>query len=334
MENFFVPVFYTILQIITLLALGFASRRFLKLPKELFSGIAGFIAKVGLPILFFARLSTTNMQSVIEGWLLPFLCIVINGISLGVPFIISRFTGYSQHHKRLITALAGFGNSGFMPLTLADLLAAGIPLVAMHFNPDQATLYIGLFLLVQSPLLWSIGNFLVSGKTGPFQPKYLITPSLIGIVTGLVFAVLGAGPLFQNVELPFYYIHQGMKSVGETVLPLVIFNLGSMIADIEIPKDKIHHFIKMSAAVNIFRLLVLPALFYTYFFLLQPLLKLPMPVVWIIFLETHVPTATNLSIMAATAKCNEHETSFTLLTGYIFYPIILPFSLSYFLSLI
>jgi hypothetical protein len=89
----------------------------------------------------------------------------------------------------------------------------------------------------------------------------------------------------------------------------------------------------MAAAVAGVRYVALPLCFVAvYLLLLRPLGFTPVQD-WVLFLEMHVPPATNLTIMAVRAERNEHHVSFTLLVTYLLYIVVLPLFMYVFLRL-
>ncbi len=87
----------------------------------------------------------------------------------------------------------------------------------------------------------------------------------------------------------------------------------------------------MTGAVSLVRLVLLPCLFYASFFGVLRHLSLAPAVLFVLFLETHTPPATNLSLIAGEAGVNEHHAAVTLLGNYILYLLLMPIYLTVFL---
>jgi len=229
--------------------------------------------------------------------------------------------------------MSAFGNSAYIPLTLIEIFPVTLPAVAGRFGLEIPTLYIGVYLLVLSPLLWSVGNFLVSGGSGRIKLKDFLSAPLIGILAGFSVVFLHLQPVLFNPKLPFFHIYSALNRIAPVTLPLIMISLGSMIANLSYKKDKNHSRIKVTLCVSLIRFLFLPALFFSLYFLLFKKLALSPVQIWVIFLEMHIPPAANLSVMAAQAEINEDTVSFTLLVTYILYLFLLPLYLLFFLSL-
>jgi len=119
--------------------------------------------------------------------------------------------------------------------------------------------------------------------------------------------------------------------LAPTTLPLALLKLGALIGGLKLRKDDLKLVIGISGAVAIVRLVLLPALFYEFFFGLLRNMNLAPVVVFVLFLEMHTPPATNLSLMAGEAGVNEHHTAVTLLGSYVLYLVLMPVYLTIFL---
>ena len=229
--------------------------------------------------------------------------------------------------------MASFGNSAYIPITLIEIFPVTLPLVADRFGLAIPTLYVGTYLLVLSPLLWSVGNFLVSGNSDRIKIKDFISAPLIGIVSGFAVVLFRLQPLLFNPELPLFHVYKALDRIAPVTLPLIMISLGSMIANLSYKKGEFSSRIKITAAVTLIRFIFFPSLFFALYFLLFKKLSLSPAQIWVIFLEMHIPPATNLSVMAAQAGVNEDTVSFTLLFTYTIYLFLLPLYLLLFLSL-
>ncbi len=228
-------------------------------------------------------------------------------------------------------ALSCFGNSAIIPLMMIEIFPVTLPLIAERFGTLTPTLYVGIYVLVQNPLLWTLGNFLVSGKGKKPALKELITPPLIGILAGLLVVITGLKSILFQEQLPFYHVYGALYRLGQGAYPMILLCLGSMIANIK-AKEGRKILLKQALTVSSVRFLIMPMLFLCIYFLLLRRLELSQAQIWMLFLEFHVPPATNLSIMAS-RRPNESLVSFTILLTYAGYLIILPVFLLIFLSL-
>ncbi len=324
------PVLYTLLQIFSLSALGFLLSRYWGWSHQFFKSLSRFLVKIALPLYFFVKISQTDPADIKSGALFPAASLVVIGLGLLFSGVIVSFLSLSGREKKATVALAGFGNSGIIPLMLIEIFPQTLPQVAARFGTLTPTLYVGAYLLVQSPLLWSLGYFLVRGEGKRPQLKELVTPPLIGILTGFLFLIPVLQRLLLNQALPFFHVHSALNRIGQAAYPLILLCLGSMLADLKPGQGRPR--IKAALAVTAVRFLAMPAVFLGSYFLLFRHMQLSAVAIWVLFLECHVPPATNLAVMALSTK-NEDLVSFSLLFTYLGYLLVLPVFLLIFLAL-
>jgi predicted permease len=326
-------VFYALLQLLFLSGLGFFLSRLRGWPRELFHGFNRFVASVALPVYFFTSIARTDPASLRSSWIFPLVAAA--SILLGLAFSAPLFSlaGASRDDRRAGIGLSTFGNSGYLPLALMEILPLSLPAMAERYGFSIAPLYIGVYLMVYSPMLWTLGNWLITG-TGRPRLGELITPPFVGIVAGL--AVLGLGlqrPLLDPA-LPFYHVFRALERIGATTVPLVMIALGAMIGELAFEPGTRRGLFGMAAAVSVVRFALFPAAFVAAYFLVMKPLAFSPAQVWAIFLLMHLPPATNFSVMASRAGRNEAHVSFTLLATYLVYLVALPLFLLLFLRLV
>jgi malate permease and related proteins len=326
-------VFYALLQLLFLSGLGFALSRLRGWPREMFRGFNRFVADVALPLSFFTSIALTDPGSLRSSWIFPIAAAV--SILLGLAFSGPLFglLGFPPGDRRPGMGLSTFGNSGYLPLALMEILPLSLPVLSERFGFSVAPLYIGTYLMVYSPAMWTLGNWLVTGSGRPRLGE-LITPPFVGIVAGLLVVGLGLQKPLLDQALPFYHVFRALQRVGATTMPLVMIALGAMIGELAFEPGTRRGLFGMAAAVSVVRFVLYPAAFVAvYFLLLKPLAFTP-PQVWAIFLLMHLPPATNFSVMASRAGRNEAHVSFTLLATYLVYLVALPLYLLLFLRLV
>lgn len=326
-------VFYALLQLLFLSGLGFFLSRLRGWPRDLFHGFNRFVATVALPVSFFTSIARTDPASLRSAWIFPLAAVVVIGLGLALSVPLVGLPGFPRGERRAAMGLSAFGNSGYLPLALMEILPLSLPALAGRFDFPAATLYIGTYLMVNSPLLWSLGNWLVAG-TGRPRLGELITPPFVGIVAGLVVAATGLqGPLLDP-GLPFFHVFRALERIGATTVPLVMVALGAMIGDLAFAPGTRRGLLGVAAVVSVVRFLLLPAAFVALYLLVLKPLAFSEPQLWTVFLMMHLPPATNLSVMASRARRNEAQVSFTLLVTYVAYLVALPLYLLLFLRLV
>ncbi len=331
--SIFIPVFYTLLQLLFLLAFGYFLAKFRGWEYKFFRQLGQFIVRVSLPLYFFVRISKTNLYNVKKGLLLPLTAVILTAIGLTASMLLFHFFKLNKNEKRAAIGMSSFGNSGYIPLTLIEIFPFTLPMITEKFNVEISSLYVGLYLLVQSPLLWSVGNFLVRGSSDRIRVKDFISPPLIGISIGLVTVIFGFQKILFDPKLPLLHIYKALDRISSITLPMIMISLGAMIANLSYSGQNRNKLIKMAISVSAIRFLLYPAIFFaSYFLFLRKLIHDPI-MIWVIFLEMHIPPATNLSVMAIQGETNEDTVSFTLLFTYIVYLIFLPLYLFLLLNL-
>lgn len=326
-------VLYALLQLLFLSGLGFFLSRLRGWPRALFHGFNRFVASVALPIYFFTTIARTDPASLRSSWIFPVAAAVMVALGLGLSAPVFAHPRFSRDDRRAGLGLSTFGNSGYLPLALMEILPLSLPAMSERFGFAIAPLYIGTYLMVYSPLLWTLGNWLVTG-TGKPRLGELVTPPFVGIVIGLLVLGLGLQPWLFDQALPFYHVFRALERIGATTTPLVMIALGAMIGELAFEPGARRGLIGMAAAVSVVRFVLFPAAFVAaYFLVLKPLAFSPTQI-WTIFLLMHLPPATNFSVMASRAGRNEAHASFTLLVTYLLYLVALPLYLLLFLRLV
>jgi hypothetical protein len=325
-------VTYALVQLLFLGGLGFFLSRLRGWPREVFLGFNRFVATVALPVSFFTSIARTDPSSLRTSWIFPVAAVAVALVGLGLSASLFALLPFSRSNRRVGIGLSTFGNSGYLPLALMEILPVSLPVLAGRFGFSSATLYIGTYLVVNSPLLWSLGNWLVAG-TGRPRFNDLVTPPFIGIVAGLVVTASGLQGCLFDQALPFFHVFRALERLGAVTVPLIMVALGAMIGELAFEPGSRRGLLGMAAAVACVRFALVPAAFVgIYFLALRPLAFTPSQT-WIVFLMMHLPPATNFSVMASRAGRNEAHVSFTLLATYLLYIVTLPLSLLLFLKL-
>ncbi len=218
-----------------------------------------------------------------------------------------------------------------MPISLIEIFPLTVPFLAQRFGTELPLLFIAGYLFLYSPLLWSIGNILISGKKPKL--KAFFSPPIFGIIAGLLVSISGFSTVLTNESLPFLPIVRSAQTIGEVTVPLVLIAIGAMIANLSFDKTRLKELLVVASGALSVRYLMLPALFFTAYFLVLRHMDLPATHIWVLFLVNHVPPATNLSIMANRAGINQDYAAFTLFVSYILYLFVLPLYLMLFLNL-
>jgi predicted permease len=292
------------------------------------------VVRIGLPIYYFVRMAVVDITQIASALIFPALSILLVFVTLIISMFVMNMLHIRGPQKRVGMALGTFGNSSFLPLFMIELFPLSVPQIEQIFGISTPLLYLGAFTIMQSPLLWGVGNYLVSGRMGRPKLKEIVSPPVFGIIIGLLVAAFQVTPIIEDPRLPFYHLFKSLEKVGMTIFPLMIICLGATIADMNTAKGISKKFLyKMALSVGSIRFLIVPLLFLgLYFAVLRPL-NLSNAHVWVIFLQMHIPPGTSLSIMAVRRGIHETETSFVILFNYALYLFLLPMYVLVLLSL-
>ena len=330
---YFLPIFYTVLQLFALIAVGFFLKRFGGWEDKFFSTLSVFVVKIALPLYLFIKISSGDPNAITRSPMFLLAAFIIMGAAAVVSIIVFHFLPLKTDEKRAGIAFSTFGNSGYFPLSVIEIFPVTLPLISELFGTSEPTLYVGVYLLVNSPLLWSAGNYLMTGKGRRPGLKEIITPPFVGVVLGFIALLTGFGAIAGNQALPFFHILSALERISAMTLPLILISLGAMIGNLHTSSEKSSKLIFMAGVTSSIRFVIMPALFYVSYFLFLKNLNLSPAQLWVLFLETHIPPATNLAAMAHSKGVNEDYAAYTLMVTYGLYMIIFPLYLMLFLSL-
>ncbi len=330
---YFLPIFYTVLQLFSLIAIGFLLKKYGGWEDSFFTSLSKFVVRIALPLYLFIKISSSDTSVIARSPMFLLAAVIIIGTGALVSVLIFSFLPFKGDEKRAGIAFSTFGNSAYFPLSVMEIFPVTLPVVSRIFGTAEPTLYVGVYILVFSPLLWSIGNYLMTGKGRRPGIKEIITPPFMGVLFGFIALLTGFGSLASNKELPLFHILSALTMISSMTLPLILISLGAMIAKLHATKKDPSRLVLMAGSASFIRFLVMPALFYGSYFLFLRNLNLSAGQLWVLFLETHVPPASNLSVMAGSKGVNEDYAAYTLLVTYSLYMLIFPLYLMLFLQL-
>lgn len=334
MTQYFFPILFSLLQILFLISVGFVLRRFAKWDNNVFAQISKLVVKITLPAMFISRISSISRSDLTSGAFFPFYTFIIVGVSLLFSLLFSRLFRIPHQSRKGYLALCIFSNVGYIPLALIDIFHVTILNFGNFFNLPLPSFYIGSFLFTYSPLLWSLGNYLITDSSSCLRFKQFIPPPVIGILTGLLLCLLGTGPLIADINMPFHYLHAGVKTLGSITSPLILLVLGAMIGDLKLDHPLSKEEVIFAFSPLLIRYGLLPVTFLMLLNYIPAMKTLSPAFLLVLFIQTTVPSPANFSVMAKTAGKNEEKTALSLLVAYGTYPLILPFYMVIFFKMI
>ncbi len=325
------PVVYTVLQIFPLIAMGVLIRKHGSFGASFFRNLSRFVVRIAIPLYVFTRISMADVKELSTGWIFiaASAAVTFTGFSLGwAAFSLFRVKGMN---RKAGLACSAFGNSGYFAISLTEIAPVSLPFLAERMGFGAPLLYIGAYLIIHNILLWTFGNYMITGRSGSIRLKEFLNPPLIGILAGFTALVLNVSPVVGNQELPWFYLFNALEALADITMPLVLVCLGSMIADLNIRETLAKGILRVLFPVSLVRFVLLPGVFYLCYFLLFKPLGFSPAILWVLFLETHTPPALNFSVMTVQAGANEELSSSILLGTYTIYLFLLPAYLLLFL---
>lgn len=214
----------------------------------------------------------------------------------------------ARAYRRSVVAMSSFCNSGYLLIPVA---------IALFQGEEQtlAILYIGLYILFFSPLMWTYGVRLLRGKEGEGSKGVAgwITPPAVGVVCGVIAALPGPKGVLSHVE----FLIKALKMVGDATVPLAMIILGAILATIRINTSLNWRGI---SAISAAKLILLPivTIGLVRIFGFSHLLGLVM------LIEAAAPPATNLVIIARRYGGEDQFVSSTTFITYLFCILTLP----------
>ncbi len=326
-------VLFTMIQLVIPAGIGFFYGRREGSEGAFVRSISRFVASVTLPLYFFVRVSRVDLSALPGAGLFPVAAVLHVALGIAFSWIMTRTTwsDLDVGVQRVRVASGGFGNAGYLPLSIHELLPAALPVFGEVLGGPLPPLYIGAYVFFLSPLLWSVGNWLVQGGTGRLKAGHLISTPVIGIFGGLIASATGLGTLMETQGTLWYYAALALERLSEVTVPLVLVTLGGLIAGITPSSDSRRALAAVGTTAAVVRLLALPAAFWAVMLSTDGLARAPIPILWVLFLEFHTPTASNLSVMAGRAGRNHDEVGITMITAYGAYIVLFPIYMTLFL---
>ncbi len=270
--EYMLPGFYTSIQIFVLLFIGYITRKTGLIDQAFQKSVSSFLIKAALPLFLFTKMGRSDLSILKHSFYMPLAAVVNVAAALLFAYAVFRFLPVEAKEKRAGIALGTFGNAGYIPISLVGIFPLTIPVFSTVFNCDKAVVLIGVYLIIYSPLLWSIGYFLISRDNQKFAFKNLLSPPLYGIIAGLLIPLFHLQPVLFNPSLPFLYIYSALEQLGLVLSPLILVTLGAMIAGIKLHSSVRKQMNYILTAVAAVRFLLLPAFYFlVYFFILKPL---------------------------------------------------------------
>lgn len=261
-------------------------------------GLSDLTILLFLPCLMFSDiLGTLRPAEQPLWWLLPVLGLAM--FVAGTLIAMVALAG-SLRTKRDLIPLAAMQNAAFI------VLPVGQALVPEEF--DRFALYCFLFLIIYSPLFWSVGKFLNTSSGGRmFSWNSLFSPPLVANLFALALVLTGAKALVPEPVVA------ATRMLGAATVPAATIVLGGVLGGMQ------HRFRahladavrSLSVKLLVIPLLTILVLSATSIRQTDPLLAL------VLVLQGASPPATNIVLQITTYGGNLERSGTIMLMGYI-----------------
>ncbi len=224
--NLLVDTFFdTLLSLIPLVVvagIGALLAHFRILSSAATEGLSKVVIHIFLPALIFSRvLAGLDPAAMPWWWMVPLTAVGMFAVGLGLSLLVFN---RERRVSRDVIPLGFMHNAGYF------VLALGAYLVPQEFDAFSA--FVFLFVLGNSPLLWSFGKaFITRGKGSAGQALRLrefITTPLLANLAALLVVLSGTA---DWIPLP---VIQGLEMAGEGTIPAAFIVLGASLASVRI----------------------------------------------------------------------------------------------------
>lgn len=277
--NFMSSSWVGIFEIFIMGLCGFVLIRREILPKETSRVISKLVMELTLPFMIFSKIVTQFQFDKFKfWWLLPLIALGMIFIGFIIGKIFSTTVRISI--KREFISLCAYQNSGYLPLALIGSMFVGD-------KADIFFIYVFLFLAGFNFIIWSIGTFYLRKGVSDVELKWgsFFTPPFIAILVSLVLVATGLNKFIPEIIL------NPVSKIGASTIPLGIIAIGAILGEVKFQlREEIGSFLK----IVFIKLIILPILTIA----VLRMVTLPAWIEFFIFLESLMPSATSLGVIA------------------------------------
>lgn len=224
-------------------------------------------------------------------------------------------------HPRYTVATLSFHNAGYLAIPIVTELYAREPL--QQYQGSMLALLF-LFIMGISPLMWSVGVAAFREPAGPDGPpawRQAISPPFVASVVSVLACLLGIPtwvepPVLTQILSPFTLL-------GNCTVPLMMLILGATLVQLD---RSYRPPVWLSAAALALRLVLFPAMVFGLLGLLLHAGWLDRPKAVILFIESAMPTAVAMTVIAHRygSERAAHAVSGLIFLQYLFAAATLP----------
>lgn len=235
-----------ILVMFIIIIIGFACYKVKLIDRTTNKGLSNILLMLVSPVLIFHSYIREFSQELLYGLLVSFLLAIATHV-LGIALAYGFFRGKDNKNLVIERFSAIYSNCGFI----------GIPLVNGIFG-SEGVFYMTAYLTIFNLFIWTHGLIMMIGRQDKkTMMKTLISPTLIGIVLGLLVFVTRI-PIPNVVKTSLYY-------VSSMNTPLAMIVAGVTIAQTDIKRIFLKPRIYLVTAVKLLIIPILLLLLYSRF---------------------------------------------------------------------
>ncbi|MGB8226312.1 MAG: AEC family transporter [Sedimentisphaerales bacterium] len=290
------------------IAAGFLMRKNI-LTQEHLKALSTMGIRVLLPCLIFSNIIKNFNPGQLKFWpLIPLAAVLMVGFGLLVSALLFL---PNLKDKKYLLAPAALQNGGYLILPLGKMLYPA--------QFDEFAMYCFLYLLGLSPLLWSLGKYLVSPTEGEKPTlRELFSPPFYANIISVSIVLLHLKFIVPSVIL------EPVDLVGTAAVPVAIFVLGAVLGSISL---NIRAYFANAVKVLSVRLIVVPLAAIIVLKLMNIQSAYPL-LCSLLVLQASSSPATSLIILVKHYGGEEEELGTILFLSYIVCIITIPFWLA------
>jgi predicted permease len=201
-----------------ILAAGFLVRKNV-INQDQVKSMANITVAIFLPCMLFANISKNfDPDAIADWWLIPLSCVLMIGLGLVMGY---AFYPKSFHEKQHLFPLASMQNAIYLVLPIGRFMYPS--------EFDQYAIYNFLFLIGFTPMAWSIGKILITGRSfKTVKMREFITPPFVAAVGAVIIVLLGLHRFIPALIL------DSVGLVGEAAIPVSNVVLGATLGSISL----------------------------------------------------------------------------------------------------
>ncbi len=223
MEEVFGSVFTTMLgavgRIMLIIVIAGMLVRYKYVHNDWVKGLAGITVNVFVPALIFTKIiKGFEPEKLPYWWMIPLTVVLLIFMAIGLGYLLF---GNQFKEKSALLAVGAIQNANYL------ILPIGLMVYPDRF--DEFATYVFLIVLGVSPLLWSIGKYLVVPRQQDrFQWQAFVSPPFFANFLGIGVVLLGLKAYLPN------FLFEPLEMIGVAAVPSGNFILGATLGAISL----------------------------------------------------------------------------------------------------